>query len=193
MSTKVTIKLRPHVAERLRKMCHARGLTASDLIDKWIFEHDDAGQPLARPKSATEKLAGHARLAGAGAAMSRAAIYLSAAVRVRARDQRTGKEVGAVLEHVALSKCPLLKRRRVPIDRRRKWQQVAVAGRYNDVEIGTAELLDVWRNWSANKREVAVFDTHQDATELRANAIVGVLRDLRVDGDVLEGRVEWVR
>jgi hypothetical protein len=48
---KVTITLRKHVGERLRKMCHNRGLTASLLIDAWVFEHDDNGRPKDLPKS----------------------------------------------------------------------------------------------------------------------------------------------
>lgn len=40
----VRITLRRSVAERLRGMCHAKGLTASDMIDAWVFEHDDAGE-----------------------------------------------------------------------------------------------------------------------------------------------------
>ena len=42
---KVTLTLRGHVADRLRAMCHKRGITASHLVDKWIFAHDDSGEP----------------------------------------------------------------------------------------------------------------------------------------------------
>jgi hypothetical protein len=41
----VRLTLRKHVAERLRRMCHARGETASHLIDRWVFAHDDRGEP----------------------------------------------------------------------------------------------------------------------------------------------------
>jgi hypothetical protein len=41
----VRITLRKHVAERLRKMCHARGMTASHLVDRWVFLSDDNGEP----------------------------------------------------------------------------------------------------------------------------------------------------
>lgn len=51
---KVTITLRKPIAERLRRMCHAKGITASLLIDKWVFEHDDAGE-LLKPKQTAEE------------------------------------------------------------------------------------------------------------------------------------------
>jgi hypothetical protein len=47
---RVTITLRKHVAEKLRGMCHARGETASALIDRWICERKDDGSLPAAPK-----------------------------------------------------------------------------------------------------------------------------------------------
>ena len=57
---KVTLTLRKHVADRLRMMCHNRGLTASLLVDGWIFEHDDSGRPVpqVQPKMAADRLNG---------------------------------------------------------------------------------------------------------------------------------------
>jgi hypothetical protein len=47
----VKLTLRKHVAERLRKMCHTRGLTASELVDEWILRADEKG----RHRSAEER------------------------------------------------------------------------------------------------------------------------------------------
>lgn len=41
---KVTLTLRKHVAERLKRMCYARNITASHLVDSWVFESDDNGR-----------------------------------------------------------------------------------------------------------------------------------------------------
>ncbi len=38
---KVTLTLRTQVAERLRAMCHLKGETASEIIDRWILTHDN--------------------------------------------------------------------------------------------------------------------------------------------------------
>lgn len=46
---KVTLTLRRPLAERLRAMCHRRGLTASILVESWINEHDDNGRPVEKP------------------------------------------------------------------------------------------------------------------------------------------------
>jgi len=54
---KVTLTLRKSVAERLRGMCHASGMTASLLVDKWTFEHEDDGKqrPEVKPRSISDK------------------------------------------------------------------------------------------------------------------------------------------
>lgn len=46
----VRIVLRKHVAERLKRMCYARNLTASDLVDGWVLTLPDDGKvPAAAP------------------------------------------------------------------------------------------------------------------------------------------------
>lgn len=46
-TTKVTLTLRSHVAERLRRMCHTKGVTASSLIDRWVLQNfDEKGDPV---------------------------------------------------------------------------------------------------------------------------------------------------
>lgn len=45
---KVTMTLPTEVGERFRAMCHKRSITASDMMRRWIFEHDDNGQPIPR-------------------------------------------------------------------------------------------------------------------------------------------------
>lgn len=45
----VRLTLRKHVGERLRRMCHAKDMTASHLVDRWIFAHDDKGDPKTPP------------------------------------------------------------------------------------------------------------------------------------------------
>lgn len=42
----VRLPLPRGVAERLRKMCHAKGVPASELITRWIGRHDDAGNEI---------------------------------------------------------------------------------------------------------------------------------------------------
>jgi hypothetical protein len=42
----VRLTLRKSVAEKLRRICHNRGLTASIIIDSWIFGHDENGSPV---------------------------------------------------------------------------------------------------------------------------------------------------
>jgi hypothetical protein len=51
----VKLTLRKHVAERLKRMCYARSMTASVLVDSWVFSADDSGnQP--KPKTAQDAL-----------------------------------------------------------------------------------------------------------------------------------------
>lgn len=54
----VKLTLRRHVAERLRGMCHAQNLTASHLVDRWVFEHFDDGtlNVEAVPKTGLDKI-----------------------------------------------------------------------------------------------------------------------------------------
>lgn len=60
-TTKVTLALRPHVAERLRRMCHAKNTTASNLIDRWVLQHfDEKGDHIVE-KSTIEKSIDNAR------------------------------------------------------------------------------------------------------------------------------------
>ena len=40
----VRLTLPRHVAERLRAMCHARGMTASRLVEEWIFRANARGE-----------------------------------------------------------------------------------------------------------------------------------------------------
>lgn len=47
---KVTLTLRGPIAEKLRAMCHKRGVTASVLIDKWILSHDANGDPVGQKR-----------------------------------------------------------------------------------------------------------------------------------------------
>ncbi len=49
--TKVTLDLRSPIAEKLRAMCHARGETASMLIDRWILQANERGE-IVPPKPA---------------------------------------------------------------------------------------------------------------------------------------------
>jgi len=53
--TKVHLDLRSAVAEKLRAMCHARGETASELIDRWILQANERGEIVPK-KSATDDL-----------------------------------------------------------------------------------------------------------------------------------------
>jgi hypothetical protein len=51
--TRLTLTLRKSTAERLRAMCHARGETASELLDRWILSHGEKGECRAAPASPT--------------------------------------------------------------------------------------------------------------------------------------------
>lgn len=115
-------------------------------------------------------------------------VYLSAAVRSGARDRTTGMTIGCILDHVALTTAPLLKRRRSPINRRRRWQQIIITGKYRDLKIDHVQLTEIVRNW---KQRVLIFDTHESAGHV--SAVVGVVRDIRISNSELLGRVRWVK
>lgn len=40
---KVTLTLRKHVAERLKRICYARNMTASHLVDSWVLTANENG------------------------------------------------------------------------------------------------------------------------------------------------------
>lgn len=45
VTVKVTLTLPRPGAERLRGMCHAMGMTASLVVERWVSEHNDQGVP----------------------------------------------------------------------------------------------------------------------------------------------------
>ena len=51
--TKVHLDLRKTVAEKLRAICHARGETASQVIDRWIIQANERGEIATASKPAT--------------------------------------------------------------------------------------------------------------------------------------------
>lgn len=54
----VKLTLRKHVAERLRKMCHARGMTASELVDEWTLRADEKGHHRSAEERRTDDFMG---------------------------------------------------------------------------------------------------------------------------------------
>lgn len=63
---KVTVELPLASGRRLRAMCKAKGMTAAQLLDRWIDQHDDAGNPQITVRVVDERVMDQARAPTSG-------------------------------------------------------------------------------------------------------------------------------